>query len=89
MSAIIEPNGVSCRAASKTGRRTDAKRGAVPSGNRRHAENMHVCATRRRLVKDAALRLFEERSNNLGLGISAQEMRGFRLLPTHISWANK
>jgi hypothetical protein len=47
MSAIIEPNGESSRSASTTGRRTDGKRGAVPTGNRRHAEKMHVCATRR------------------------------------------
>jgi len=79
---------LSSRPVSRTGRSTDGKRGTVPLGNRRHAEKMHVCPARR-LVKDAALRLFEERSNNLGLGISAQEMRGFRLLPTYISWAIK
>ena len=47
MSAIIELSGESGRRASGTARITDGKRGAVPSENRRHAEKMHVCATRR------------------------------------------
>ena len=47
-SAIIEPSGESSHHASMTGRRTDGKRGAVPSGNRRHAEKMHAWAARGR-----------------------------------------
>ena len=49
-SAIIELNRESSRSASRTGRRTDGKQGAVPSGNRRHAEKIHVCATRQTLL---------------------------------------
>ncbi len=36
-SEIIEPNGESSCPASRTGRRTGGRRGAVPSGNRRPA----------------------------------------------------